>query len=88
MYSCCDFFCAISLLIESRLDRAFVTNRRAARKCTRGLIVVFAVFFVIVLAAGYPKYFLAFAGGILVLAREVLVSLATSRIEKKIFDQS
>lgn len=88
MYSCCDFFCAISLLIESRLDRAFVTNRRAARKCTRGLIVVFAVFFVIVLAAGYPKYFLAFAGGILVLAREILVSLATSRIEKKIFDQS
>lgn len=96
MYSSCDFFCAISLLIESRLDQVIITQKRMITVCSIVLIVIAVIVAgLIAFVKEYPTLSLAAVmkttaitavvttviTGVL---QEVLVNLITAIIERHI----
>jgi len=84
MYSSCDFFCAISSLIDSKLDQVFIANKKTIAACTALLLVIAVLSARFVIALDYPKFFLLAVGGITAVARDVLVEVISSIVEKHI----
>lgn len=83
MYSSCDFFCAISSLIESRLDRVIVTNKRITAVCMKVLLAIAVISAVIALVMNSPgASVIVMAIGLA--AREILINLISSLVEKHI----